>query len=73
VVRLVVGSPGLWPTAALEVARLARPRWWAKPPFLPVPAAPYLRFRLQTMYGAEVEPRPEDVIAWLRWCRHNAR
>jgi hypothetical protein len=66
----VVTRPSLWITAIVQVVRLARPGWWRRPPFLPVPDEAYLRFRLQTAYGdPEREPDPSDVVTYLRWCR----
>jgi hypothetical protein len=68
---VVVARPRLWPTAARQVGRLARPGWWRRPPFLPVPDRAYLRFRLVTAYGGDGRrpPDPGDVLAYLRWCR----
>lgn len=60
--------PRLWPAAASQVRRLARHRWWATPPFLPVPDPAWLRFRLETQYGDPTHPPvPSDVVAWLEW------
>lgn len=65
--------PGLWPTAVRQVRRLARPRWWSRPPFLPLPDPSYLHFRLVTMYGgsekALTDVEPSDMIEYLDWCR----
>jgi hypothetical protein len=61
--------PGLWPTAVAQAFRLARPGWWRRPPFLPLPDPGYVRFRLETGYGPGGEPEPGDVLAYLRWCR----
>jgi len=74
VVRAVLVRPGLWFTAVRQIGRLAPSRWWAKRPFLPIPSAEYLEFRLVTQYGGgHGEPlrRPEadDVVAYLQWCR----
>lgn len=72
VVVAVGGRPLLWPTAVRQVRVLARPRWWLRPPFLPLPPPDYLRFRLQTAYGGDGRVsglRPEDVVAYLDWCR----
>jgi hypothetical protein len=71
---LTVGSallrrPGLWATAFRQAFRLAAPGWWRRRPFLPVPDADYLRFRLETQYGSDHEPEPADVITYLHWCR----
>lgn len=61
-------EPGLWPTALAQAIRVARPGWWRRRPFLPLPDPDYLRFRLQTAYG-HGEPDPGDVVSYLRWCR----
>jgi hypothetical protein len=45
-------------------------RWWARPPFLPLPDGPYLRWRMYTAYADEnAVPPMEDVIAFARWRR----
>jgi hypothetical protein len=73
VVMAVMSRPSLWPVAVRQVFRLAPNGWWRKRPFLPVPAAPYLRFRLETQYGTPAgepeAPRASDVVNYLRWCR----
>jgi hypothetical protein len=69
----VLRRPGLWPTAATQALRLARPRWWRRPPFLPLPDADYLRFRLQTAYGSTGTPAADDLVAYLSWCREFSR
>ena len=38
-------------------------------PFLPIPDRAYLRFRLETQYGADGAPEPRDLTTYLRWCR----
>jgi hypothetical protein len=65
---LVVARPRLWATAARQALRLARPRWWRRPPFLPLPDRDYLQFRFETQYGT-APPDPGDVVAYLEWCR----
>jgi len=68
------------------VKRLARPRWWSRPPFLPLPAPDYLHFRLVTQYGTQDgsqdgmssghvvrRPDPADVLNYLTWCRRAER
>ena len=62
--------PALWGSAARQGLLLARPGWWRRRPFLPLPAPDYLRFRMQTAYGDPGRP-PEvaDVLAYLHWCR----
>ncbi|CAN5485291.1 hypothetical protein BH20ACT2_BH20ACT2_04020 [soil metagenome] len=66
----VARHPSLWPTAAVQILRLAAPGWWRHRPFLPLPDPAYLRFRLQTAYGdATRPPEPRDVVTYLHWCR----
>lgn len=66
----VLRRPSLWPVALRQAAVLAAPGWWRRPPFLPLPARDYLRFRLQTAYGGGGDrgPSPDDLVTWLRWC-----
>lgn len=71
-VLAVVGRrPDLWATAVRQVRVLARPGWWRRAPFLPVPDRDYLRFRLLTAYGGDgtAEPTADDLVAYLHWCR----
>jgi hypothetical protein len=66
----VLRRPSLWPTAARQARLLAPSGWWRRWPPVPVPAPEWLRFRLVTAYGDPTRvPDPEDVEAWLRWCR----
>ncbi len=70
VAAALLRRPGLWATAVRQVWRLAPRGWWRRRPFLPVPSAPYLAFRSQTMYGDAARlPDPGDVVTYLRWCR----
>lgn len=69
-VAAVLVRPRLWPTAIAQGLRMAPRGWWRRKPYLPVPDAAYLRFRLQTQYGSDsVEPSPADLVAYLEWCR----
>ena len=69
-VLAVVVRPGLWGIAVVQVFRLARPGWWRRAPFLPMPDRDYLRFRLETQYGdPDHRIEPGDIVAYLRWCR----
>jgi hypothetical protein len=70
----VARHPSLWWTALVQARRLTPRAWWRRAPFLPVPDASYVRFRLQTMYGdADRPPEPADVVTYLRWCRSFSR
>jgi hypothetical protein len=66
-----VVRPRLWVTALRQARRLARPIWWRRPPYLPLPDRDYLRFRFETQYGGAA-PDPRDVVAYLEWCRSMA-
>jgi hypothetical protein len=69
VASAVARRPDLWATAAGQIRRLASPGWWRRRPFLPLPDADYLRFRLETQYGSDRAPEPADVVTYLHWCR----
>jgi len=69
-VRAVVARPRLWTTALRQAVRLARPRWWRRAPFLPLPPAEYVRWRMLTAYGDEhAVPPVDDVVRFARWRR----
>ena len=64
----------LSPRLALDLLRTAwafrRRRWWAQPPYLPLPDRTYLRWRMYTAYGNEdAVPPVEDVVRFARWRR----
>ena len=65
--------PGLWPTAVAESVALSRRGWWRHWPPAPL-ASGWLAFRMETAYGdSRRVPRPEDVVAWLDWCKVSRR
>ena len=70
VVRALAGRPWLWPAAAAEALRLARPGWWRQWPPLPVPDAALWRFRMETAYGGagDAVPAASDVVSFVGWC-----
>ena len=73
-VRALAERPSLWGTALRQAGRLAQPRWWRRPPFLPLPDPEYLAFRLETQYGAAGhDPEPADLVTYLEWCRDQDR
>lgn len=67
----VISHPSLWITAIRQVRILAPNGWWRRAPYLPLPDAEYLRFRMVTAYGGEGvgQPTKSDVVTYLRWCR----
>jgi len=67
---VVIRHPGLWVTALWQMKRLTPNGWWHRWPFLPVPDAAYMRFRMVTAYGGDGgAPQPEDLITYLHWCK----
>ena len=73
IVVAVLRHPSLWPTAIAQAVRLAPAGWWRRAPFLPLPDADYLAFRLETQYGSDAAPESHDVVSFLRWCRDESR
>lgn len=66
----VARRPSLWSTALVQWRRLTPARWWRRRPYLPVPSAEYVRFRLLTQYGdSSARVRADDVVNYLAWCR----
>jgi hypothetical protein len=62
------------PRLALDLLRTAwafrRRRWWARPPFLPLPDRTYLQWRMYTAYADErAVPPADDVVRFARWRR----
>jgi hypothetical protein len=68
----VILRPGLWWVAARQLGRVARPGWWRRAPFLPLPEAGYARFRVETAYGPDGVVRGGDLVSYLRWCRETS-
>lgn len=54
--------------------RFRRRRWWAAPPFLPLPPREYLDWRQETAFGAAAEDPPiESLLRFLRWSARQSR
>ena len=47
-----------------QLRRSARRDWWRRPPFLPVPSADYVCFRLITQYGDPAAQRRRRRTSW---------
>lgn len=70
----LTGRALLSPRLALDLLKAGwafrRRDWWRSAPFLPVPDAAYLRWRMYTAYGhEEAVPPLEDVVRFARWRR----
>jgi hypothetical protein len=62
------------PCVALDLVTLAwsmrRRDWFRSAPFLPLPPAEYVRWRMYTAYGDESAlPPVRDVLRYARWRR----
>jgi len=74
VAKAVGPRPSLWWASVGALWRMARPGWWHRAPFLPLPGEAYWRFRLVTAYGGDGETEalaPSDVVTYLRWCQRS--
>jgi len=48
--------------------RFRRRRWFLRPPFLPLPARDYMRWRMYTAYGDERHvPHAGEIVRFARW------
>jgi len=66
----VVVRPHLWFSAVATVVGMVPRKWWARPPFIPVPSRDVLRWRVTTAYGhPDMVLVPDDVLSYLRWRR----
>jgi hypothetical protein len=60
--------PRLLATMLATGWRFRRRDWYRRPPFLPLPPADYMRWRLHTAYGDEHgAPSPAELEAYVRW------
>jgi hypothetical protein len=71
--RALLSPTTAW--ALLVVAwRFRRNQWYARFPFLPLPAQDYVRWRMYTAYGDEAAiPPADDVIAFAKWVGRQPR
>ncbi len=61
-------SPSLARALIVVAWRFRRLRWYARFPFLPLPARDYVRWRMYTAYGdRDAVPPVDDVIRYARW------
>ena len=51
--------------------RFRRRKWYARAPFLPLPAWEYVQWRMHTAYGAhDAVPSVDDIANYARWAWH---
>jgi hypothetical protein len=64
-------NPPLAGDLAAVAWRFRRRGWYKRPPFLPVPSAEYISWRMYTAFGDHrAVPTVRDVIRYARWARH---
>ncbi len=68
----LVWRSALSPSLAMALMRVGwrfrRRGWYRRLPFLPLPAANYLRWRMYTAYGDEhAVPPADDIVRYARW------
>lgn len=62
--------PLLWPTAIGAWWSLTPRGWWRRAPFLPIPDADVMRWRVTTAYGhPDMTLATSDIVSYLRWRR----
>jgi len=69
-----MAQPRLGVRLAAAAWRFRGRRWYARPPFLPLPPPEYLRWRMETAFGgrdADVPTGP--LLRYLRWSEAQAR
>ncbi len=70
----VVRRPSLWGTALGASIAMAPDRWWARPPFLPIPLKGLVDWRMTTAYGdKEATLEAHDLVSYLEWRQQAAR
>lgn len=67
VAGLALRRPALVPTLLAAAWRFRARDWYRRPPFLPLPTARYLEWRLHTAYGEQGEPSDRELERYLRW------
>ena len=65
-----LASPSLAAALLLVAWRFRARQWYRRFPFLPIPPAEYVRWRMHTAYGDhDAVPPAEDVVRYARWVR----
>ncbi len=67
-VRLALRRPGLWPGLLAAAWTFRRRGWHRRAPFLPLPSAAYMRWRMETAYGeSDAVPPLDELAGFVRW------
>ena len=71
---VILMHPSIYFIALVQIKAFIRKNWYAHFPYLPIPYVPYLRFRMETLYGnSSALPPTDDLIDYLKWCRNQRR
>ncbi|HUF14191.1 MAG TPA: hypothetical protein VMN78_13910 [Longimicrobiales bacterium] len=70
---MALGHPRLWPDMVGAAWRFRRSNWYRHAPFLPLPPAEYLDWRMHTAYGDDAAPEPAELERYLRWSTRMSR
>lgn len=70
---LVLREPRLLPLLLGAAWRFRAKNWYRRAPFLPLPPAEYVEWRLHTAYGDEGTPEPVEIARYLRWAARMAK
>lgn len=66
-----LSEPSLIGPLLLVGWRFRRRNWYARAPFLPLPACEYVQWRMHTAYGAhDAVPSADDIANYARWAWH---
>lgn len=66
---MALRRPGLGLALVRAAWRFRSKDWYRKPPFLPIPPARYIDWRLHTAYGESAVPQPGELRRYLEWSR----
>lgn len=73
-IGLALRQPRLVPLLLGAAWRFRAQDWYRRVPFLPLPPAEYVAWRLQTAYGDEgAAPEPVELARYLRWTARMAK
>lgn len=71
---LAIRRPSLIPALIGAGWAFRRRDWYRRPPFLPLPSASFLRWRVETAYGdPDAQPPGDEMERFLRWARRMRR
>lgn len=68
--RAALRHPGMIPDLVSAAWAFRRRGWYRRAPFLPLPSASYLQWRMETAYGdSDAVPPVYELRRFLRWAR----